>query len=76
MSYMREVPYLLTNHYIVIAMREVSFPTSKSEIIEKVGEELIRNAPDSHIPFRDILNKMPLEDYSCAAEFYCALSAS
>jgi len=76
MSFMREVPYLLTNHYIVIAMRGVSFPASKADIMEKVGEELIRSAPDEYTVFKDILQKMPLEQYSCAAEFYCALSAS
>lgn len=76
MSMMREVPYLLMLHYVVIAMRDISFPVSKAEIIEKVGDIPIRNTPDASVPFRQILENMPLEQYSCAAEFYCALSAS
>jgi hypothetical protein len=76
MSFMREVPYLLTAHYIVIAMRPISFPITLEEIIEKVGNEEIRTSPDKYTPFREILQKMPLDRFSCAAEFYCALNAS
>ena len=61
MSYMREIPYLLTGHYVAIAMRPITFPATKAEIIEKVGGEPIRT---------------PLDEFSCAAEFYCAFNAS
>lgn len=76
MSMMREVPYLLTTHYIVVAMRPVTFPATKAGIIARVGDEMIQNAPDGQVPFRDILEKIPLDEFSCAAEFYCALNAS
>ncbi len=76
MSMMREMPYLLANHYIVVAMRPVTFPANKADIIAKVGEVMIRNTPSGQVPFKEILEKMPLEHFSCAAEFYCALSAS
>ena len=71
MSYMREIPYLLTGHYVAIAMRPITFPASKAEIIEKVGGEPIRTSP-----FRELLAKVPLDEFSCAAEFYCAFNAS
>ena len=34
MSYMREIPYLLTGHYVAIAMRPITFPATKAEIID------------------------------------------
>lgn len=37
MSMMREIPYLLATHYVVIAMRPITFPATKAQIIEKVG---------------------------------------
>lgn len=45
MSYMREIPYLLTGHYVAIAMRPITFPATKAEIIEKVGGEPIPHLP-------------------------------
>lgn len=76
MSYMREIPYLLTGHYVAIAMRPITFPATKAEIIEKVGDEPIRTSPDGCTPFRELLAKVTLDEFSCAAEFYCAFNAS
>lgn len=73
---MKEMPYMLTLHYIVLAMREVKFPATKAELIEKVGDKPIRTGPDSYTPFKEILAKMPMDEFSCAAEFYCNHSAS
>ena len=55
MSYMREIPYLLTGHYVAIAMRPITFPATKAEIIAKVGDEPIRTSPDGCTPFRELL---------------------
>ena len=68
MSMMREIPYLLATHYIVIAMRPITFPATKAQIIERVGDEMIPTSPD--------VKKIPLERFGCAAEFYCAFNAS
>lgn len=76
MSMMREIPYLLGTHYMVIAMRPITFPISKEEIINKVGDKKIRTSPDGYTDFKEILQKIPLDYFSCAAEFYCALNAS
>jgi hypothetical protein len=76
MSMMREIPYLLGTHYMVLAMRPIDFPATKQEIIARVGRELIRTGPDTYTPFEEILNTIPLDEFSCAAEFYCALNAS
>lgn len=76
MSMMREIPYLLTTHYVVLAMRPVTFPVSKSELIARLGDVPIQTGPDSATPFRALLEQIPLSTFSCAAEFYCALNAS
>jgi hypothetical protein len=57
-------------------MRPVRFPATKAEIIAQVGKELIRIGPETYIAFEEVLDKLPLESFSCAAEFYCALNAS
>ena len=61
---MEPMPYMLTLHYMVLAMRE------------KVGDKIIRTGPEAYTPFRVIINKMPMDEFSCAAEFYCNHSAS
>lgn len=73
---MHDMPYMLTVHYIVLAMREIRFPITKAELIERVGDKMILTGPDTFTPFREILQKLPLETFSCAAEFYCSHSAS
>lgn len=73
---MQDMPYMLTVHYMVLAMRDIRFPITKAELLERVGDKLIRTGPDSFTPFREILQKLPLDSFSCAAEFYCSHSAS
>ena len=73
---MNPMPYMLTLHYIVLAMREVTFPITKAELLEKVGDKMIRTGPDSYTPFSEIITKMTMDEFSCAAEFYCNHSAS
>ena len=76
MSMMREIPYLLATHYVVLAMRPVTFPVSERELIAQLGDVPIQTGPGSAVPFRALLEPIPLEAFSCAAEFYCALNAS
>ena len=76
MSMMREIPSLLATHYIVIAMRPITFPATKAQIIERVGDEMIPTSPDGCTPLRELVKKIPLERFGCAAEFYCAFNAS
>lgn len=73
---MQDMPYMLTVHYMVLAMRDIRFPITKAELLERVGDKLIRTGSDSFTPFREILQKLPLDSFSCAAEFYCSHSAS
>lgn len=73
---MEPMPYMLTAHYIVIAMRDIKFPITKEDLIKRVGDTLIQTGPDSFTQFHEILSKMPMNQFSCAAEFYCNHSAS
>ncbi|MGI6157931.1 MAG: hypothetical protein ACOYH4_05615 [Saccharofermentanales bacterium] len=73
---MKDMPYMLTVHYMVLAMRDITFPIHKDELIRRVGDRMIRTSEDGYTPFRDIIEKMPLDYFSCAAEFYCNHSAS
>ena len=73
---MREIPYLLTTHYVVLAMRAVTFPVTKEALILQLGHISIPTSPQTTTPLRTILEKIPLNTFSCAAEFYCALNAS
>lgn len=67
---------MLALHYMVLAMRDVNFPITKEELIKKVGDKEIRTSPEGFTPFREIIEKMPMDSFSCAAEFYCNHSAS
>ena len=39
---MEPMPYMLTLHYMVLAMRDIKFPITKAELLEKVGDKMIR----------------------------------
>lgn len=43
---MEPMPYMLTLHYMVLAMREIKFPITKAELLEKVGDKMIRTGPE------------------------------
>ena len=73
---MQDMPYMLAVHYMVLAMRDIRFPVTKAELIERVGDTPIRTGPDTFTPFCEILQKLPLDTFSCAAEFYSSHSAS
>lgn len=73
---LQDMPYMLTVHYMVLAMRDIRFPITKAELIDRVGDRMIRTSPDGCTPFREILQKLPMDSFSCAAEFYSNHSAS
>ena len=73
---MEPMPYMLTLQYMVLAMRDIKFPITKAELLEKVGDKMIRTGPEAYTPFCDIISKMQMDEFSCAAEFYCNHSAS
>lgn len=69
MSYMREIPYLLTGHYVAIAMRPITFPATKAEIIEKVGGEPIRTSPTATPPSGSCWRRCPSTNFPAPRNF-------
>ena len=47
---MEPMPYMLTLHYMVLAMRDIKFPITKAELLEKVGDKMIRTGPEAYTP--------------------------
>ena len=68
-----DIPIQHCNDTILKAMNRRD---TKAELLEKVGDKMIRTGPEAYTPFRVIINKMPMDEFSCAAEFYCNHSAS
>ena len=73
---MQNMPYMLTAHYMAMAMRDIRFPITKRALIERAGERMIRTGRTRIRRFGEILEKLPLDSFSCAAEFYSCHSAS
>ena len=49
------------------------YPISKQEILEQIGDEIVKAGADQYLSVREILAPIRQETFSCAAEFYCAL---
>lgn len=73
---LKPMPWLLTNHYLVIAMRDVRYPISKAELIEQIGQVEIPTGYDQVSTIESIIARLPLDYYRNAAEFFCNISAS
>ena len=69
-------PNMRTAHYMAMALRDIRSPITTRAPIPRAGERMIRTGPDAYTPFREILEKLPLDSFSCAAEFYSCHSAS
>lgn len=63
-------------HNIVKTLEDVDYPVSKNELIERFGDKQIQNDFDSSILFKDLLEKMPLDEFCCAHEFYCNVNCA
>ena len=51
----------------------VSYPISKQEILEQIGDEIVKVDMEHYLSVREIIAPIRHETFSCAAEFYCAL---
>lgn len=69
-------PFVAGMHYFHKAMNEVEWPTTKSEIIKKVGHKKIKTDWETEAFMEDLIKPIELENFSCAAEFYSAYFAS
>lgn len=60
--------YPATMHNIAKALAEVSYPITKEALIAQVGSKKVQVDFEEIVVFSDILEKMPLDRYTCAAE--------
>jgi len=60
--------YPATMHNVMKALGEISYPITKEELIAKVGKKTVKLDFNEVVVFEEILSKMPLERYTCAAE--------
>ncbi|MDD4835029.1 MAG: hypothetical protein PHC44_09955 [Lutispora sp.] len=63
-------------HHFHKGIYDISFPTTKLQIIEKAGTRMIKVDYGKKMTIKSFVEAMPLDSYSSAAEFYCALLAS
>ena len=57
-------------HNVSRALREVRYPITKEELIGQVGKEEVRIDYDRVVTMEDLIDPVPLDQYSCAAELY------
>lgn len=60
--------YPATMHNIAKALAEVEYPITKEALIAQVGAKQVKLDFDLTVVFSEILEKMPLDRYTCAAE--------
>jgi hypothetical protein len=65
-----------THHYVTKAIAEVSFPATKRDISLAAGRVVIPVNPEKNATIDGLLENIELNEFSCAAAFFNALSAS
>ena len=60
-------------HLLHKRMANVSYPISKQEILDQIGDEIVKVDTDHYLSVWEIVAPIRQERFSCAAEFYCAL---
>lgn len=55
------------------AIYDIDFPANKSDIIERAGARIIKVDYEKEATIGSFVQEMPLDRYSCAAEFYSSL---
>lgn len=60
-------------HHFHKKMKDIEFPTTKDSIIKKIGQEKVLIDYDKDEFIANIINPIKLNNFTSAAEFYCAL---
>jgi hypothetical protein len=69
-------PFLADLHHMHKAMAPIDYPTTKSEIIAKIGAEKIKTGHDTFQTVKELVDPLAKDAYSCACDFYCAFVAN
>lgn len=54
----------------------VSFPTTKAEVMEKLGDTVVQVGEDEFAPAAGIVEKFATDEYPNGSAFWCAYTAS
>lgn len=73
---MEERPFKGMIHLLHKRMNGITYPVTKQEIIEQIGYEKVKVDAVTEMTVREIIEPVRLEQYECAAQFYCALLGS
>ncbi len=65
-----------THHYVNKALGPINFPTDKATISKIAGSSVVPVGKDGSETIENLLAKIEVDRFSCAAAFFCALSAS
>lgn len=68
--------YVATSHNITKELVDVDYPVTKDELIKLVGDKEIQVDFDSKMLLKDLFIKLPLDEFSCAAELYNNISCA
>lgn len=66
--------YVAAQHNICQALGDIDYPVTKEALLESKGSEIIQIDFDKKIEFKEILEKLPLDSFSCAGELYNNIS--
>ena len=73
---MEERPFKGMIHLLHKRMNGITYPVTKQEIIEQIGAEGVKVDAVTEMTVQEILEPVKMEQYECAAQFYCALLGS
>lgn len=70
--------YLATGHHLTkkLADSNVIFPISKAELLNKVGEEIIKVDFDKCVSIKEYCSNISIDYFNNKEQFFCALNAS
>lgn len=63
-------------HYLHKGIADVSFPITKGELLQRIGDRTVFVDWDKTVPLRVFVEPIPQDSFSCAADFYCMLIAA
>ncbi|MCI8492614.1 MULTISPECIES: DUF5789 family protein [Anaerotruncus] len=63
-------------HFLHRQLADIQFPITKEQLLEQAGDRMVCTDWDRRTPLRELIEPVAVTEYSCAAQFYCALLAA
>lgn len=73
---MAERAFVAEMHNFHKAMAEITWPTTKKEILEKIGEKKVKVNWNEEKTIAEMISKIEVDEYDTAPYFYNAYMAS